>query len=203
MKKVWALGTLAAFVVALAALVVACKGTTEPAAQTPVVEKAATPDPAAQTPVVEKAAASEKEDEEKEEKEETQKAGAKVELPPAVASAFKKAYPNAVINASAKEEENGKTVYEIESVDKGMNRDLLYAADGTVLECEEQIKEADLPAPVIAALKTLYPKATITKAERTIKGTLLQYDLTLAGAPVAELSLLADGKPAPATPEKK
>ena len=104
---------------------------------------------------------------------ETVKAGTKVELPPAVASAFKKAYPNAVINASAKEEENGETVYEIESVDKGMNRDLLYRADGTVLECEEQIKEADLPAPVIAALKTLYPKATVTKAERTTKGALL------------------------------
>jgi len=200
MKKAWTLGTLAAFVVALAALVVACQGTTEPAAQKPVVEKAATTEPAAQTPVVEKAAASEKEDEEKEE---TQKAGSKVELPPAVASAFKKAYPNAVINASAKEEENGKTVYEIESVDKGMNRDLLYSADGTVLECEEQIKEADLPAPVIAALKALYPKSTITKAERTTKGTLLQYDLALAGAPVAELSLLPDGKPVPATPEKK
>jgi hypothetical protein len=203
MQKVWTLGTLAAIVVALAALGVACQGTTEPAAQNPVVEKAATTEPAAHTPVVEKAAAAEKEDEEKEEKAETVKAGTKVELPPAVASAFKKAYPNAVINASAKEEENGKTVYEIESVDKGMNRDLLYSADGTVLECEEQLKETDLPAPVIAALKTRYPKATVTKAERTTKGTLLQYDLALAGAPVAELSLLADGKPAPTTPEKK
>jgi hypothetical protein len=200
MKKVWTLGTFAAFVVALAAFLVACQRTTEPAAQKPVVEKVATPDPATQKPVVEKAATTEKEDEEKEE---TLKAGAKVELPPAVASAFEKAYPDAVINASAKEEENGKTVYEIESLDKGMNRDLLYAADGTVLECEEQIKEADLPAPVIAALRNLHPKATITKAERTTKGKLLQYDLALAGAPVAEVSLLPDGKPVPATPEKE
>ena len=60
MKKVWTLGTLVAFVIALTALVVACQGTTEPAAQKPVVEKAATTEPAAQTPVVEKAAARKK-----------------------------------------------------------------------------------------------------------------------------------------------
>ena len=184
MKKMWVLGTLAAFVVALGGLLAARQAPTKPPAQKATVKKEAR---------------TEREDEKKEE---TLKAGTKVQLPAAVASAFKKAYPTAVIDASAKEEENGKTVYEIESVDKGMNRDLLYAADGTVLECEEQVKEADIPAPVMAALKKLYPKATITKAERTTKGKLLQYDLALAGAPVAELSLLPDGKPVPETPEK-
>ena len=185
MRKVWAIGTLAAFVIGLGSLAVAQQATTKPAAQKPAVKKEAK---------------TEKEDDEKDE---ATKAGTKVELPAAVASAFKKAYPAAVINASAKETENGKTVYEVESVDKGLNRDLLYAADGTVLECEEQIKEADVPAPVIAALKALYPKATISKAERTTKGKALQYDLALAGAPKAEVSFLPDGKPVPDTPEKE
>jgi hypothetical protein len=185
MKRIWTLGTLAAFVVAIGSFVAAQQATTKPAAQKPAVKKEAK---------------TEKEDDEKDE---AKKAGAKVQLPAPVASAFKKAYPDAVIKGSSKETENGKTVYEVESVDKGLNRDLLYAADGTVIECEEQVKEADVPAPVIAALKQLYPKATITKAERTTKGQALQYDLALKGAPKPEVSFLPDGKPVPAAPEKK
>jgi len=185
MKKTWALATLAAFVLAL--------GSAALAQQAPAKAPA-------QKPAVKKEAKTEKEDDEKQE---ATKAGTKVQLPAPVATAFKKAYPDAVINASSKETENGKTVYEIESVDKGLNRDLLYAADGTVLECEEQIKEADIPAPVMAALKQIYPKATITKAERTTKGPVLQYDLALKGAAKPEVSFFPDGKPVPAAPEKK
>lgn len=185
MKKVWTFLTLAAFIAALGSLVAARQAQTKPNTQKPVVKKEVK---------------TEKEDEEKEDQE---KAGTKVDLPAQVAAAFKKAYPTAVIKASSKEVEDGKTIYEIESVDKGLNRDLLYAADGTVLECEEQIKEADVPAPVIAALKKLYPTATITKAERTTKGKVLQYDLALAGAPKPEASFFPDGKPVSETPEKK
>jgi hypothetical protein len=183
MRKVWTFGIMAAFVVSLGAFAAAQQATTKPATKKPAVK------------------AAEKEDDEKDE---AMKPGTKVALPAAVTAAFTKAYPAAQIKASAKETENGKTVYEVESVDKGLNRDLLYAEDGTVLECEEQIRETDLPSPVAAALKQLYPKATITKAERTTKGTVVQYDLALKGAPKPEVSFLPDGKPAPApAPEKK
>jgi hypothetical protein len=185
MKKTLALAALGGFILALGSLAPAQPAPSKPAAQKPAVKKEAK---------------TEKDDDEKDE---AVKAGAKVQLPAGVVGAFKKAYPDAVIKASAKETENGKAVYEIESVDKGLNRDLLYAADGTVLECEEQIKEADVPAPVMAALKKLYPKGTITKAEKTTKGQALQYDLALKGAPVPEVSFLPDGKPVQAAPEKK
>jgi hypothetical protein len=207
MKRVWALGTLAAFVVALAALVVACQGTSEPAAQKPVVEKAAAAEPAAHTPVVEKAAAGEKEDEEKEEKDE--QAGAKkytiaTELPAPVKDAFKKSYPKALIRGTAKETEDGKTVYEVESVENGNARDLMYNADGTVISIEEAMNAADLPAPVSAALKKLYPTATITVAEKVTEGKTIQYDLQLKGAAVKSVSFLPNGTVAPPeTPEKK
>lgn len=128
---------------------------------------------------------------------------AKSKLPEAVTKAFKAAYPEAVIKGTSKESENGKTVYEVESVDKGLNRDLVYAADGSVLECEEQITQADIPAPVAAALKQAYPKATITKAERTTRGQVSQYDLTLKGAPKREASFFPDGKAVPASAEKE
>jgi hypothetical protein len=132
-----------------------------------------------------------------------QQGASKNTLPDAVTKAFKTAYPDAVIKNAGKETENGKTVYEVESVDKGLNRDLVYAADGTVLECEEQVKNADVPAPVLAALKQLYPKATITKAEKTTKGQAVQYDLALKGARQSEVSFLPDGRPVTAAADKE
>jgi hypothetical protein len=108
-----------------------------------------------------------------------------------------------VIKNTAKETENGKAVYEVESVDKGMNRDLIYNPDGTVVECEEQISPADLPAPVAAALKQLYPKATITKAEKLMKGQTLQYEMALKGAAKASAAFTPDGKLVPTVPPEK
>jgi hypothetical protein len=132
-----------------------------------------------------------------------QQGASKHKLPDAVTTAFKTAYPDAIIKNAGKETEDGKTVYEVESVDKGLNRDLVYSADGTVLECEEQVKDADVPAPILAALKQLYPKATITKAERTTKGQSVQYDLALQGAGKSEVSFLPDGRPVTAAADKE
>jgi hypothetical protein len=131
------------------------------------------------------------------------KPAAKVQLPAAVTDAFKKAYPDAVIKNTGKEVENGKTVYEVESVDKGMNRDLIYSPDGTVVELEEQINPADLPAPVTAALKQLYPKATVTKAEKLMKDGAVQYEMALKGAAKSTAAFTPDGKLIPTVPEKK
>jgi len=134
------------------------------------------------------------------------KAPAKVQLPAAITDAFQKAYPNAKITGTSKETENGKTVYEVESVDQGLNRDLIYNPDGTVVEMEEQMKPADLPAPVSDALKNLYPKAAITKAEKLTRGQTLQYELALKGAPKNEVAFTPDGKlvpPEPKQPEPK
>ena len=163
MRKVWALGTLAAFIFAAGSLVAARQTTTKPT--TAKAYKIA------------------------------------VQLPAPVAAAFKKAYPKATIRGTAKETENGNTVYEVESVEDGKARDFMYAADGTVLEIEEELSPADLPAPVMASLKKLYPKATIAVAERLTRGTAVQYELQIKGAAKKSVSFLPDGT-APA-PEKK
>ncbi|HEY3383363.1 MAG TPA: PepSY-like domain-containing protein [Vicinamibacterales bacterium] len=131
------------------------------------------------------------------------KPAAKVQLPTAIADAFKKTYPDAVIKNVAKEVENGKTVYEVESTDKGMGRDLIYNPDGTVSEIEEEIKPADLPAPVSAALHELHPKATIAKAEKLTRGTVVEYEFALKGDAKKSVSFTPDGKPVAAAPEKK
>jgi hypothetical protein len=186
MRKFWALGALAAFIVAAGSILTAQQAATKPAAQKPTVAKQAK---------------TEKADDEQEENAGAKKYKIAVQLPAPVTAAFKKTYPNATIRGTAKETEGGKTVYEVESVENGKARDLIYAADGAVMEIEEEMNPAELPAPVAASLKKLYPTATIAVAERLSKGTAVQYELQIKGATKKSVSFLPDGTlPAP---EKK
>jgi hypothetical protein len=117
----------------------------------------------------------------------------KVTLPPAVEAAFKAAYPSATINNVSKEKEGGQEIYEVESVDRGLHRDLNYKADGTVVDMEEEVAEADFPASVAAAIKPRYPKATVAKREKLTKGATVTYEIQLKGGP-GEVVLTPDGK---------
>ena len=117
----------------------------------------------------------------------------KVTLPPAVEAAFKAAYPSATINNVMKEKEGGQEIYEVESVDRGLHRDINYKPDGTVVAMEEEVAEADLPAVVAAAIKTRYPKATITKREKLTEGGKSSFEIQLKGGP-SEVVLTPDGK---------
>ncbi|MCX6566993.1 MAG: PepSY-like domain-containing protein [Candidatus Aminicenantes bacterium] len=100
-------------------------------------------------------------------------------LPPAVLQAFKASYPDAVIKGVDKETENGVTLYEVESVDGKINRDLLYTADGKAVEIEESIAPENLPAPVKQTLDKEYPGAKILKAEILTKNGIKAYELSL------------------------
>jgi hypothetical protein len=119
---------------------------------------------------------------------------AKVVLPAAIDAAFKKAYPAATIKHVSKEKEGGKEVYEVESVDNGLARDLVYMPDGTVVSYEEQIAEASLPPAVASALKARYPKATYTRIEKLFEKNTMSYEIALKGAPVGEAVLTPEGK---------
>jgi hypothetical protein len=127
----------------------------------------------------------EEEEEEEEEVEAKEEAEAKEEvvdlkiLPEAVLSAFKAAYPNAVIKGTSKETEKGVTYYEIESVDGTLNRDLLYTADGKAAEIEEAIAASDLPAAVQQTLAKEYPGAKVLKAEKMTKGDQKLFELRI------------------------
>ena len=189
MRKVWALGTLAAFIFAAGSLVAARQATTKPTTAKPVVKKDAK---------------TEKEDDEKDEQEGAKAYKIAVQLPAPVTAAFRKAYPQATIRGTSKETENGKTVYEVESVENGKARDLIYAADGAVIEIEEEMNPADLPAPVTAALTKLYPKAIVAVAERQTRGTMVQYELQIKGAAKKSVAFMPDGTLVPPeAPEKK
>jgi uncharacterized membrane protein YkoI len=118
--------------------------------------------------------------EEKEEREERKPATVDLKiLPPAVLEAFQTAYPHAVIRGASKETEKGVTYYEVESVDGKMNRDLLYTADGKVVEVEEAIAPGALPAAVTQALAKAYPGYKILKAEDLVKGGQKYFELRI------------------------
>ena len=106
-----------------------------------------------------------------------QKVAAK-DVPVAVVNAFKAAYPHATIHGYAKEKENGKTYYEIESREGTVSRDVLYEPDGKLAEVEETIAESELPAAALAAFHKQYPKAVITKIERTTAGEKVTYEVS-------------------------
>lgn len=121
-------------------------------------------------------------------------AAAKVALPAAIEAAFKKAYPSATIKHVSKEKENGVELYEVESVDGTQPRDLVYKADGTLVEYEEAIAASAVPQAVTAALKARYPTATVTNAEKFFKDGSLSYELALKGAKIKEATLTPEGK---------
>lgn len=128
-------------------------------------------------------------EEEGEENEEAEEAGEKEEakpaavnlkiLPPAVLSAFKAAYPQAVIKGTSEETEKGVTYYEVESVDGKLNRDLLYTADGKAAEIEEAVAPEALPAAVTQALAKAHPGYKILKAEEMTKDSKKLYELRI------------------------
>jgi hypothetical protein len=115
-------------------------------------------------------------------------------LPPAIEAAFKQAYPNATIKNVSREKEDGQEQYEIESVDAGLARDLNYKPDGTLISYEEQIAANAVPEAVVNAIKTRYPKATMTTTEKLFKDGTVTYEIGLKGAKPGEVTLTADGK---------
>ena len=98
------------------------------------------------------------------------------EVPEAVLSAFNRAYPKARINSYLRETREGKTVFELETIEKSTHRDLIYSATGEILEIEESLSPSALPGPVKVAVDGLYPKAKISKAEVVTKGTSTVYE---------------------------
>ena len=117
------------------------------------------------------------------------------DVPQAVIAAFKSAYPNATVRGYAKEKEHGKLFYEIESKDGATMRDLLYNPDGTVAEIEETVAVTDLPAEAQQAIKSKYPKAVVTKAEKVTEGDKIKYEVSArSGKKRISLSFDADGK---------
>ena len=76
----------------------------------------------------------------------------------------------ATVRGYSSEIEEGKQVYEVEMTVSGHGKDVTIAADGTVLEVEEQVALEALPAALREALQKKAGAGTITKVESLTKG---------------------------------
>jgi len=112
------------------------------------------------------------------------------DVPAPVVAAAAKAFPNAKIGGWAKETEDGKVFYEAEMTEGKTKRDVLFLPDGKIDGVEEEIAVSALPAAVQSALKARYPKATISLAEKLLRGKDLQYELAIKNAPIQEESAM-------------
>ena len=100
-------------------------------------------------------------------------------LPTAVATAFHQAYPNAKILNVAREMRDGKVIFEIESQDGPMRRDLIYGLAGNTIEIEDILPADSVPAPLRAAVERDLPGATILGGERIRTGDVIVYEVSV------------------------
>jgi uncharacterized membrane protein YkoI len=98
-------------------------------------------------------------------------------LPKVVITAFQRTSPKATIIGAGTEVENGKTMYEVESIEGKVGRDLLYTDKGEVVEIEESITTEALPDNVKAALEKQFAKYKMMKGEKVTQGTKVEYEL--------------------------
>ena len=95
------------------------------------------------------------------------------DLPPAVQKGVQDNLEGGTVKNLAKETEDGKTVYEVESTLNGKARDFMLDATGHLLSVEDEIAIDALPA----AVKAVFEKqGTIVSAETLTKGRMVAYE---------------------------
>ena len=116
-------------------------------------------------------------------------------LPAAVQQTVREQSKGATIKGFAAEKKAGKTFYEVEMNVKGHTKDLLIDANGTVVEVEEEVALATLPASVKAGLEREAGKSKILKVESITKNdTVIYYEAEIKRrGKVAEIKVGPDG----------
>jgi hypothetical protein len=119
------------------------------------------------------------------------------DLPPAVEKTVAAESTGATIKGFSTEKEKGETFYEAELMVNGHSKDVLIAADGTVVEVEEQVVLDSLSADVKAGLQTKAGKGKILKVESlTKKGKLVASEAQVeTNGKKSEVQVGPDGKP--------
>ncbi len=96
------------------------------------------------------------------------------DLPPAVEKTVAAESTGATIKGFSTEKEKGQTLYEVELMVNGHSKDISMAADGSIVEIEEQVVLDSLSADVRAGLQAKAGKGKILKVESlTKKGKLV------------------------------
>lgn len=121
----------------------------------------------------------------------------KHQVPKAVLEAFEKAYPNAKGVEFEKEMFEGKAAYEVEYKENGKEYEVMYSAEGSLVQKEEEIDAKTLPEPVSQAVTKAHFKGKIKEAEKvmTPDGTITGYEVEInSEGKELELELDTSGK---------
>jgi hypothetical protein len=101
-------------------------------------------------------------------------------LPAAVLSQLKTEAGDATIRGCVKDKENGKLIYEVETVKDGRSRDIEFDASGSVLEVEQEVTGSSVPAPVSDAIATAAKGGKVGKIESVTRGgAIASYETTI------------------------
>ena len=119
------------------------------------------------------------------------------DLPAPVQNTVKEQTKNAKLVGVTKEQEGGKTVYELETMANGKSRDLTIDGAGAIISVEQEVALETIPAAAQSAIQTKVAGGKITKVETVTKGSDLSYEAAYTGKSdkKAEYVVNADGTP--------
>ena len=112
------------------------------------------------------------------------------DLPPAVQKSVQEQTKGAEIKGLAKETENGKTSYEVETMVNGKHRDFLVDAKGAVTEVEEETALESVPAAARAAIQKKVADGKITIVETMTRGGATFYEAAYTSKAGKKLEVL-------------
>ena len=116
------------------------------------------------------------------------------DLPAPVQKTVQEQTKSAELKGLSKEVENGKTLYEVETMANGKSRDLLVDTSGQIVEVEEAATLESVPAAVKAALEKAAVKGKILKVETVTKGSAVSYEAVVSkNGKKSEVAVEADG----------
>ncbi len=116
------------------------------------------------------------------------------QVPAAVKATILKEAKGGTVKEIERETEKGKTIYEAEIIIDGRKIEIEVAADGTLLEREEEISLDQVPAAVKATILKEAKGAAITEVEKeSSKGKTFYEAEWVVGGKEVEIKVAADG----------
>ncbi len=105
-------------------------------------------------------------------------------VPAKIMSAIKGRFPDPQITSVEKEDENGKTMFDVELTQKGRKYEMDIKEDGTIVEIAKEVAAKDFPAACAKAVAAKFPNAKIKEIMEvnTVEGkkeTPKDYEVTL------------------------
>ena len=103
------------------------------------------------------------------------------DLPPAVQAAVQVQTKGVTGFRISEEQEDGKTVYEVETQVNGLSRDLLIDTSGILVEVEEEMDPQHLPEAARRSVERVSGGGTIRKVEAVTRDGVTEYEVSVKG----------------------